>query len=221
MCCRYYIEPQDAVLEQLGDVAAHTELRKRMYEPIPKPLRTYGEVRPDDIAPVIATSKRGKKACFPMVWGFNSQNRKLLANARSETAGQKPLFQGAWRSHRCIIPASWYYEWEHYLRPNGKMETGEKYLIQPKGDRITWLCGLYRFEEGFPHFVILTRAPAEEISFIHDRMPLMVREKDVEEWISPDANPEEIAFRAVTDLHFEKANSTEKQPDNHIFATAR
>lgn len=207
MCCRYYVEPESVVLEQLGDVAAHTSLRMRMLQDIAKPLKTSGEIRPGDIAPVIATSKRGSKACFPMLWGFNSQNRSLLANARSETAGQKPLFQLAWKSHRCVIPASWYYEWEHYLRPNGKKETGDKYLIQPKGDSITWLCGLYRFEEGFPHFVILTRMPSEEISFIHDRMPLMVREQDVDQWISPDSSPEEIAYRAVTDLHFEKAST--------------
>ena len=123
MCCRYYIEPQDTMLAQLGDVAEHTELRKRMLEPLAKPLRTFGEIHPGDIAPVIATSKRGNKACFPMLWGFNSRNRSLLANARSETANQKPLFQMAWKSHRCIVPASWYYEWEHYLRPNGKKET--------------------------------------------------------------------------------------------------
>ena len=96
--------------------------------------------------------------------------------------------------------------------PNGKKETGAKYLIQPKGDHVTWLCGLYRFEDGLPHFVVLTRPPSEEISFIHDRMPLMLREKDVDEWISPDAKPDEIAYRAVTDLHYEKAVQTEKAP---------
>ena len=217
MCCRYYIEPQDTMLAQLGDVAEHTELRKRMLEPLAKPLRTFGEIHPGDIAPVIATSKRGNKACFPMLWGVNSRNRSLLANARSETANQKPLFQMAWKSHRCIIPASWYYEWEHYLRPNGKKETGDKYLIQPKGDSHTWLCGLYRFEEGFPHFVILTRPPAEEIGFIHDRMPMMLREKDIEEWISPDAKPDEIAYRAITDLHYEKTDNTDNRPGEHEF----
>ena len=99
MCCRYYIEPESAFLEQLGDVAANTPLRKRMLQDIPKPLKTSGEIRPGDIAPVIATSKRGNKACFPMLWGFNSGNRSLLPNARAETAAVKPLFQIAWRSH--------------------------------------------------------------------------------------------------------------------------
>ena len=205
VCCRYYIEPKDVLLAQLGDVALHTPLHENFIRNMAKPLLISGEIRPADIVPVLATSRRGNKACFPMQWGFNMEKRSMLPNARAETAATKPLFQSAWQSHRCVIPASWYYEWEHFLRPNGKKETGDKYLIQPKGDRITWLCGLYRFENGLPHFVVLTRAPAEDIAFIHDRMPLLLREQDVDEWISPDAKPEEIVYRAVTDLHYEKA----------------
>ena len=212
VCCRYYVEPQNETLQQYGDVAARTKVQEQFLRAVAKPLMIRGEVRPTDIAPVIATSKKGNKACFPMQWGFNVAKRPVLPNARLETAASKPLFQAAWKAHRCVIPASWYYEWEHFLRPNGRKETGEKYLIQPKGDHITWLCGLYRFEDGLPHFVVLTRSPSEEISFIHDRMPLMIREQDVDEWISPDAKPDEIAYRAVTDLHFEKAPPTEKVP---------
>jgi putative SOS response-associated peptidase YedK len=204
------------MLREYANIAAQSIIHAQFIRSVPKPLKYRGEIRPADIAPVIATSKRGNKACFPMLWGFNMERHSLLPNARLETAGVKPLFQGAWKSHRCVIPASWYYEWEHFLRPNGKKETGDKYLIQPKGDSRTWLCGLYRLEEGLPHFVVLTRPPSEEISFIHDRMPLMLREKDVDEWISPDAKPDEIAYRAVTDLHFEKAPPTEKAfPDEH------
>ena len=65
--------------------------------------------------------------------------------------------------------------------------------------------------------MVLTRPPSEEVSFIHDRMPLMLREKDVDEWISPDAKPDEIAYRAVTDLHFEKTDNTDKRPEPHMF----
>ena len=49
-------------------------------------------------------------------------------------------------------------------------------MIQPKNSTMTWLCGLYRIEEGMPVFVILTREPGEEICFIHNRMPLIMPE---------------------------------------------
>jgi hypothetical protein len=41
-------------------------------------------------------------------------------NARTETAPVKPTFKEAWASHRCIIPASWYYEWEHLTGNDGR-----------------------------------------------------------------------------------------------------
>lgn len=220
MCCRYYIEPKDVTLAQLGDLALNNSLREQFLRRASRPLAMMGEVRPSDVAPVIALSRKGNKACFPMQWGFQMEGRPLLPNARTETAAVKPLFQSAWKKHRCVIPCSWYYEWEHFLRPNGKKETGEKYLIQPKGDKITWLCGLYRLENGLPHFVVLTRAPTEEIGFIHDRMPLMLREQDVDEWISPEASPDELLYRAVTDLYYEKAPLTREIPITAQFQPA-
>lgn len=77
-------------------------------------------------------------------------------------------------------------------------------MIQPKESAMTWLCGLYRIENGLPVFVVLTREPSEEIQFIHDRMPLILPEKLVDEWIRPDARPEELLPYAVTDMDFEQ-----------------
>ena len=69
---------------------------------------------------------------------------------------------------------------------------------------MTWLCGLYRIEDGLPVFVILTREPGEEIRFIHDRMPLIMPGEFVDEWIRPDAKPERLVDEALTDMVFEK-----------------
>ena len=131
VCCRYYVEPQNETLQQYGDVAARTKVQEQFLRAVAKPLMIRGEVRPTDIAPVIATSKRGNKACFPMQWGFNVAKRPVLPNARLETAAAKPLFQAAWKAHRCVIPASWYYEWEHFTDENGRKKTGRKFAICP------------------------------------------------------------------------------------------
>lgn len=205
MCCRYYIEPANPELLSIAEAAEHTKLMERFRRAAAQGMQSRGEITPSMIVPVIAWSKSGGRAYFPMKWGYHVERKNLLANARLETAAVKPVFQESWKSHRCIIPASYYFEWEHFLRPNGKKETGEKYLLQPKGAQITWLCGLYRLENGLPHFVILTRPPGEGISYIHDRMPLLLEEKDVESWINPACSPDEIAYRAVTDLYFQKA----------------
>ena len=78
---------------------------------------------------------------------------------------------------------------------------------------MTWLCGLYRIENGMPVFVVLTREPGEGIRFIHDRMPLIMPEQLVNEWIRPDVKPEELLPYALTDMICEKAQNTLSCPE--------
>ena len=168
-------------------------------------VKTSGEIRPTDVVAVLASNRDGEAAVFPMRWGFRLPNNTLLVNARSESAGEKPTFREAWKSHRCVIPASWYFEWEHYKTPAGKDKTGDKYAIQPKGTGAAWLCGLYRVENGLPVFAVLTREPSEELRRIHDRMPLMLPKSAIRDWIRPDADPNEFLRLAQTDVVMEKA----------------
>lgn len=199
MCGRYFLD-ESPELRPFVEEMNRSPLVRKFQETTG--LTTHGEVRPTQVVPVIASNRACNKTVFPMKWGFNGQT--LLINARAETAATKPTFREAWRSHRCIVPASYYFEWEHYIDNSGKKKTGPKYLLQPKDKPVTWLCGLYRMEEGLPCFVILTRSPSAEISFIHDRMPLMMPEEYVPLWINPTARPEELVNKAVTDIYFEK-----------------
>ena len=168
-------------------------------------ILTSGEIRPTNVVPVIASGRNRKTGAFPMRWGFQIPGGSLVVNARSETAASKPTFRDAWRSHRCVIPASWYFEWEHTKTPAGKPKTGDKYAIQPRNEQMTWLCGLYRMEDGFPVFTVLTREPTQYLRQIHDRMPLILPKNMIQEWIRPDNKPEELLEYAVTDLVAEKA----------------
>ncbi|MBR6274816.1 MAG: SOS response-associated peptidase family protein, partial [Lachnospiraceae bacterium] len=81
---------------------------------------------------------------------------------------------------------------------------GDKYLIQPKDSRVTWLCGLYRFENEMPVFTILTREADEGRRFIHDRMPLIMPDHLVDEWIKPVADPKLLIKESVTEMIAEK-----------------
>lgn len=208
MCTRFNIDRADysPVLEKIIKQAASTALARRFMEKLSKPLMTEGEVRPTDVAAVVAPDRHGEKAVFPMKWGFSIPgNRSPLINARSETASIKPTFSESWRRRRCAIPASWYYEWEHVKMTDGKTVTGEKYALQPAGCSITWLCGLYRIENGYPVFSVLTRDASEALTHIHDRMPFILPEEHIDGWISPDSSPEEYMQYALTDIIYEKA----------------
>ena len=199
MCCRYWADESPEIREIVEEMNKSPLVSKWHAT---TGITTYGEIRPTNVVPVIASKRSGEKAVFPMKWGFSG--RTLLMNARTETAPVKATFRDAWASHRCIVPASWYFEWEHIVGNDGKKRTGDKYLIQPKGSAMTWLCGLYRIEDGLPVFVILTREPGEEIRFIHDRMPLIMPGDYVDEWIRPDAKPEELVEAAMTEMVYEK-----------------
>ena len=87
--------------------------------------------------------------------------------------------------------------------PTGKTKVGRKYLIQPAGASITYLCGLYRFEDELPVFTILTREPDEELRQIHDRMPLILPGDRIDRWINVSSDPKELLSSTLTDMVFE------------------
>jgi putative SOS response-associated peptidase YedK len=204
MCTRFYVEPDT---EEIRDIIAEVQKSQLSgkFIKVGSAILTSGEIRPTNVVPVIAPGKNGKKAAFPMKWGFQIPKRSLIVNARTETAAEKPTFKEAWEKHRCIIPASWYYEWEHLIGNAGQKKNGDKYMIQPRGSSMTWLAGLYRIEDGLPVFTVLTKEPTEELRRIHDRMPLIFPKDLIDDWIRPDTNPKDLLQYAVSDLVAEKA----------------
>ena len=184
MCCRYWTDESPELRPIVEEMNRSPLMRKWQDK---AKVKSYGEIFPTDVVPVIAPNRSGLRTVYPMKWGYSGKS--LLMNARSETAAEKPTFRDDWARHRCIVPASWPFEWEHDPGSDGKKHTGDKYMIHPKDCAVTWLCGLYRIENGLPVFVILTREPGETIRFLHDRMPLIMPDELVTEWIRPDRKP--------------------------------
>ena len=158
------------------------------------------DVFPGALAPVIARNKSGERRPFAMLFGFvlSGQKNKKILNARLETAAERPLFKDAWQSRRCIVPATYYYEWEH---PSGQKAI--RYAIRPSTSDAVYLCGLYRVENGVPQFVILTREAEPEIAFIHDRMPVMIPKSRIDDWIDPAQKPEDVLLDLLKTMEFE------------------
>ena len=198
-------------LRPFVEAVNHSPLKDKMVSKLARPIKTTGEIRPTDMVPVVAPNAKGEAVVFPMIWGFsNPKAGQPLVNCRVETVTTKPTWKESWERHRCIVPASWYYEWEHFVSPDGRTKTGNKYMIQPRGSRITYLAGLYRIEETaglkYPVFAILTREPSEEIRFIHERMPLILPKEAVTSWIRPEGNPNELIQTAIQDMVYEKVS---------------
>ena len=71
------------------------------------------------------------------------------------------------------------------------------------------MAGLYKIEEfrdlKYPVFTILTKTPSQELSRLHDRMPVILPAEMIDDWIRPDSNPAELVKDALTDMVFERA----------------
>ena len=191
MCGRYYVEPESS--SELLELIA--EAKRKSDE-----VKT-GEVFPSDTAAVIANNRQLKPAAFPMRWGFERKGGGLVINARSETAAEKQLFRESAQLRRCLIPASCYFEWER--RTDGKV----KYAIRPRGKELLYLGGLYTKPEpgALPRFTILTRKAADDISFIHDRMPVIVPKEKEPDWLSQQMTLDELLEDAETDMEYSEA----------------
>src|SRR6202521_4907252 len=66
-----------------------------------------------------------KRELVPMRWGLvpswwkkKAKETPATFNARAETVAEKPMFRSAFKTRRCLIPASGYYEW--HVTPAGK-----------------------------------------------------------------------------------------------------
>ena len=205
---RYFIGSGLREFAEYVELAGNSPLTELFKSNCSRTLITSGEVRPTDVVPVIAPDQKGNRSVYPMKWGFTLPNsNKPLPNARVETAAIKPTFAESWARRRCVIPSSYYFEWEHYKTDDGKTKTGDKFMIHPAGSNITWLCGLYRFEHDLPVFTVLTKTPSQEVSKIHDRMPFILPEDKINEWISPSSKPESLLPYALTDMVLEKSGS--------------
>jgi putative SOS response-associated peptidase YedK len=137
------------------------------------------EIFPSNTAAVIIR-KGNQNIIEAFQWGFNAP--KLLINARRETVSEKPTFKNLFLYNRCIIPATGFFEW----KSEGKEKI--KFQIHPNNADIFGMAGLYRTymdEAGnkTTHFVILTTAANEEMSKIHDRMPVILTKNNENLWL--------------------------------------
>ena len=107
MCGRYALTVEPDVLAALFALKVLTEFDKRY------------NLAPSQEAPVIVRGGASDEhVARTMRWGLIpswSKDSKIAyktINARSETAAEKPSFRSAYKRRRCLVPASWFYEWK-------------------------------------------------------------------------------------------------------------
>lgn len=189
MCYQFYV-PQHQDIDFLDEILDYLESRNMLVK--------TGAVTPGDVAAVIANSREQRPRPFGMLWGYHLSNGELVYNARSETASEKALFADGMRQRRCLIPADSYYEWQ-------KTEQGkQKYEIAPSDANGFLLAGIYRIEQGSPVFSILTKAPVESIAFIHNRMPVILPNDAMRDWLNPRFDGIDLLRSSLGNMRFDQ-----------------
>ncbi len=116
----------------------------------------------------------------------NSQSHAI--NARSESIHEKPTFRQAFRTTRCLIPATGYYEWATSL---GKYPPKQPFYIcsqdEGKSLSIAGIWSTWKSESGaeIQSAAIITREAVGELATIHSRMPVFMPEDRWDIWLDP------------------------------------
>ena len=145
---------------------------------------------PGQFLPIIVESESGNNQ-FEFVlakWGLipswaKSDFKANLFNARSESLLEKNSFRSSFKHRRCLVPADSFFEW--------KTVGNEKFPFRffLKKQKIFAFAGLYSEwvsadGSAIISFTICTTSPNKLMKNYHDRMPVILEEKNEKIWLN-------------------------------------
>jgi putative SOS response-associated peptidase YedK len=80
-----------------------------------------------------------------------------------------------------------------------------KYAIGTEGSSMIYMAGIYRKEGNRAVCTILTRDPAAEISFIHNRMPVILPAEAVSDWLNIRYDATDVLRSAMLNMEYRPA----------------
>jgi putative SOS response-associated peptidase YedK len=180
MCGRFTLtwDDPDALCAELGIAEGfHSDYRPRFNI---APLQSH----------FIVTTEYENRLMIPARWGLvphwakDASRASQCINAKAETVEALPSFREAFRKRRCIIPADGFYEWRG---PKGKREP---LWIHPRNGKLLRFAGLYEAWQKEPGqwettFTIITCPPNAAMASIHNRMPVILADREAEDWMNP------------------------------------
>ena len=188
MCGRYVITDVD-----------HLKKRFETVNDAPKEVQPNYNAAPTQTLPVVI-EEGGERRIELMHWGIIpvwAKDKPRFAfstfNARGESLLEKPMWKYDFARHRCLVPASGFYEWKKIDKT-----TKQPYYITVKNTSLFAMAGIYdawsdeKTGETFTSFTIVTTLPNKDMSPIRDRMPVILDHDEEKAWINSEISTDEL-----------------------------
>ncbi|MFZ5963326.1 SOS response-associated peptidase [Thalassococcus sp. BH17M4-6] len=144
-----------------------------------------------NIAPGQEVVTLGPEGLRRMRWGLIPQGRRnargrpvmeTIVNARSETLFEKSAFAGV---SRCVVPADGWYEW------TGAKGRKQPWAISDRDGGLLWFAAIFDIWVGpggiaVPQCATVTCDPSGDVAEIHDRMGVLLSQRDLALWLRGD-----------------------------------
>jgi putative SOS response-associated peptidase YedK len=185
MCGRYsFVPTQVQIIEDLGAIERPPDLEQRY------------NIAPTQQAYVITNDAPGQLQS--MQWGLiphwskDDKGGGKMINARAEGLADKPAFRMPLRKRRCLVPADSFYEW----RKEGAKRKIPYRILRTDG-HLLFFAGLW---ELWGHgdalkrtFTIITTDPSADVEPLHDRMPVVLADRESQRrWLEAAAVEEAV-----------------------------
>lgn len=180
MCARYGFVPiRDRILDLFGVNGAWPDL------PV---------IAPTNDVPVV-TAAPGGRALSYYRWGLvplwtDDPKETGHINARGESLFERRTFREAARRRRCLLPATWFFEW------GGPPGARQAYRFELDDGAPFAFAGIW--EPPAPNrreatCALVTTSANELVAQIHDRMPVILPPDVHDLWLDPEAsNPDAL-----------------------------
>lgn len=145
-------------------------------------------IAPSQPVAIVRNTPKGERELALVRWGLippwvkDPRAFKMLINARSESAADKPSFRGALRHKRCLVAADGFYEW------TGSAGRRRPHLVRPRRHEPMGMAAIYENWLGadgseIETMAILTTAANRAVSALHDRMPVIIAPEHFDVWL--------------------------------------
>jgi putative SOS response-associated peptidase YedK len=206
--CGRYVSPDSGTIEHVW----HT--RQAGGSAFPRCFN----VLPGATVPVLRRDADNALVLIRARWGFippwwnQSKPPEHCFSTRCEDASSKPMWQPAYRSARCVIPADGWYEWSGAERvgpdPTKAQDKRQPHFLFRTDGPVGFagLISLWKLPGHLPLITcaILTRAASPSVARIHPRMPVVLPHEALAHWLDPGRRtPAEISpilARSITDF---------------------